>query len=123
MTSVGKKYRGTKEFFRVYRLLITVAEYRGIVQYPEIARILDIEPHGQHMGREVGHILGEVSEDEHDAGRPMLSAVVVGSSGIPGPGFFKLAEQLGKLQTTDKEGAHRFWQEERKAVYEEWAPR
>jgi hypothetical protein len=29
------------------------------------------------MAREVGEVLGEIFEDEHRAGRPMLSAVVV----------------------------------------------
>jgi hypothetical protein len=45
-------------------------------------------------------LLGEVSADEHTAGRPLLSAVVVRSDvelPIPGPGFFRLAKQLGSM--------------------------
>ena len=49
------------------------------------------------MGREVGHVLGEIVEDEVAADRPMLSAVAVGVSGLPGPGFYSLAQELGRL--------------------------
>jgi hypothetical protein len=46
-------------------------------------------------------ILDEISRTEHQAGRPLLSALVVhGSrgkpSGFPGEGFFKMARQVGR---------------------------
>ena len=75
MTIVKAKYRGTKEFLLAYMKLITAAQYRGVVYYTDIAKILGIEKPGHHMGREVGQLLGEISENEHQAGRPMLSAV------------------------------------------------
>jgi hypothetical protein len=72
------------------------------------------------MAQETGHILGEISEDELKHERPMLSALVVGTSGLPGPGFFKLARQLGKLQDDSKEAERSFWEEEKAAVYSTW---
>lgn len=51
------------------------------------------------MGREVGYILGEISEDEHVAGRPMLSALALSKAGKAGPGFFGLARALGALNS------------------------
>lgn len=45
---------------------------------------------------EIGRILGEISRFEHEAGRPLLSSLVV-SKGISyqGDGFYKLCEELG----------------------------
>jgi hypothetical protein len=42
-------------------------------------------------------MLGEVSTNEHRAGRGMLSVLVVHKTGDmrPGPGFFDLARKLG----------------------------
>jgi hypothetical protein len=50
----------------------------------------------------VGRLLGEISDDEHDAGRPLLSAIAVDkNSGLAGRGFFKLVRDM-KLQSTRK---------------------
>ena len=73
---------------------------------------------GLHMSREIGWILGEIAEDEVKAGRPMLSAVAVSVKGKPGPGFFDLARQLGKLGEAKDEQA--FWRSERAAAYAAW---
>jgi hypothetical protein len=72
------------------------------------------------MGREVGHLLGEIAEDEYLQGRPMLSAVAVGVSGKPGPGLFSLARELGKLKGDSGEAEKRFWEEERDKCYSTW---
>lgn len=75
---------------------------------------------GSHMGREVGQILGEISEDELAHNRPMLSAVCVGVSGKPGPGLFALARALGRLASEEKSAEAAFWEAEREAVYAAW---
>jgi hypothetical protein len=72
------------------------------------------------MGHEVGQILGEISEDEHNKRRPMLSAVAVKTTQQPGPGFPVLARQLGKLRDASKEAEERFWNEEKDRVYKTW---
>ena len=120
MTTVSSKYRGTKEYHLAYMTLITAAQYRGLVTYARIAQILGITQPGHHMAREVGQLLGEISEDEHLNGRPMLSALAVGVTGRPGEGFFALARGLGKLSTEDPAESERFWQSERERVYETW---
>ena len=75
------------------------------------------------MSEEAGAVCGEISEDEVDAGRPMLSALVVGNGGasgrpIPGDGFFILAKALGRYPAglSDRE----FWERERDLVYDAW---
>lgn len=74
------KYRGTTTYFKVYAALVNAAECRGLVTYQEIAQIMGLPLSGSHMGREVGNMIGVISEDEIAYGRPMLSAIVVGST-------------------------------------------
>ena len=70
------------------------------------------------MGREVGQVLGEISRNEVECGRPMLSALVVGTNGIPGEGFRNYATELGRW---DGEGDWKdFWHSELKEVYQTW---
>jgi hypothetical protein len=72
------------------------------------------------MGSQVGRMLGEISENEVSNARPMLSAIVVGVSGQPGPGFYGLAEDLDKFQEDTKESQLKFWEDEKRAVYDTW---
>jgi hypothetical protein len=69
---------------------------RGPITYGELAskvKSILLEPHQYAMLA----ILGEVSDDEDSIGRGMLSAyVVTAETGIPGAGFFELAEKLGR---------------------------
>ncbi|MEW6241039.1 MAG: hypothetical protein AB1564_09565 [Chloroflexota bacterium] len=111
-------YRGTKEYALIQAELIMAAKYRGTITYQEIAKIIGLPLEGNYMGAQIGHLLGEISEDEVEKGRPMLSAVAINTQGTPGPGFFDWARQLGRLGDNMDEKA--FWQAERKAVYETW---
>ena len=120
MTTVSSKYRGSKEFLIVYSKLIKAAQYRGIIYYTQVAKVLGIKELGHHMSREVGQILGEISEDEHRAGRPMPSAVAVAARGYPSKGFFNLARDLGKLSSKTSKEEHNFWKTEKDRVYSMW---
>ena len=112
------KYRGTTKYFHVLADLVRAAQYRGLTTYQDIALLMGLPLSGQYMAREVGQILGEISEDEVRAGRPMLSSVAVGVKGKAGPGFFNLARQLGRLDQNKDESV--FWDEELRAAYEAW---
>lgn len=120
MSNAESKYRGSKDYALVYSELITVAKYRGYVTYQEIAKLVGLPLQGNYMGKEIGHLLGEISEDEVSHGRPMLSVIVVSTTGTPGPGFYELARALGKLDSTDKDKERSFWEHEKKALYETW---
>ena len=117
---VNSKYRGKREYALVYRELITAASYRGTVTYQEIAAIMGLPLTGSHMAREVGLILGEISEDEVNNGRPMLSAIAVSKDGRSSEGFFGLAKSLGRLTERDEAKDQQFWESERKALYQLW---
>ena len=78
-------------------------------------RSLDLEPQDDRLA----HLLGEISTAEHEAGRGMLTVVVVHKHGdqMPGPGFFQLARSLGH-DTKDREA---FWIAELEKVYGVWS--
>ena len=118
MSVVSDKYRGTTKYFHVLAELVRAAQYRGLTTYQDIALLMGLPQSGSHMGKEVGRILGEISEDEVRAGRPMLSSVAVGVNGKAGPGFFGLARELGRLDQNKDESA--FWKEELLAAYSAW---
>jgi len=125
MNVVEEKYRGSIQYFKVFSELTTAAKYHGILTYKDIAKIINLPETGQHMGREAGHLLGEISEDEHNRTprRPMLSALVVkADTGIPGDGFFVLARKLKKLkENATKEQEKEFWASELNQVYKTWS--
>ena len=118
MKHVKDKYRGKTVYFHVLAELVRTAQYRGSTTYQDIAVIMGLPTSGSHMGKETGHILGEISEDEVAAGRPMLSSVAVGINGKPGLGFFGLARDLGLLQTAEDEKG--YWQRQREDAYQAW---
>ena len=119
MSVVTNRYRGTTDYIRVLAELVHAAEYRGVTTYQDLAVIMGLPLQGSYMGKETGHILGEISEDEITAGRPMLSAVAVSVTGKAGLGFFALAKDLGRF-SGDPADEERFWCQELQAVYETW---
>lgn len=119
MTTIGSQYRGTREFLRVYCALIRAATARTVLHYKEVATLIGVPPAGHHMARQVGQVLGEISEDEHGWGRPMLSVVAVSEAGVPGEGFFKLARRLGKLGDSGAD-EQAFLEAELERVYDAW---
>ena len=96
----------------VYGELIAVARRGGTVNYSDIVSLAEDYPH-------LFRILDRINSYEHRAGRPLLSAVVVGAKGIPGRGFFDLARALG-LCVGD--GEAQYWSEELERVHKRWAP-
>jgi hypothetical protein len=118
MTATKGKYRGTTTYIHVLAELVRAAQYRGITTYQDIAIIMGLPVKGSYMGVETGHVLGDISEDEVIANRPMLSAVAVGVSGQPGPGFYSLAKTLGLMKPGDDQ--LKFWRAQLESVYKEW---
>lgn len=95
----------------VRRELIAIARRGETAHYSDIVSLADDYPH-------LFRILDRINRREHQAGRPLLSAVAVGAKGIPGPGFFDLARDLG-LYAGDGEAT--YWSEELGRVHEQWA--
>lgn len=91
MAKLNKRYTGTTLYFHVKAELVRAAQYVGVTTYQDIAVIMGFPPSGSYMGRELGSILGEISEDDIEPGRPILSSVAVDKRGHVGEGFFALA--------------------------------
>lgn len=83
--------------------------------YKTIANELGIEWNQAH--RRMPVILGQVSELEHQAGRPLLTAIVVSQSGRCGNGFFEMVRRNGVHFVDER----KFELEEQQRVFEFWA--
>ncbi len=116
---MGGIYRNTREYDLAYNLIIGAAARRQIIRYTELAPLVGLKRSGNHMGNEIGRLLREICENEHRAGRPLLSSIVVNSSGKPGPGYFEYARSLGKLPADGDE--KEFWESEKEAVHTCWS--
>lgn len=101
------------------KAMISVARRKTTIAYSDLAYIkiksCTLEPHDFRLA----HLLGDISTEEDEAGRGMLSAVVVHKTGHqrPGAGFFTLARSLGR-DTTDEVQC---WVEELQKVHDTWA--
>lgn len=90
-----KEWQAAKD--EAKEILIERAKVRGMISYSELAQLIQVvslEAHDQRLF----HLIGEISTEEDEAGRGMLSVIVVHKQGDmqPGPGFFELAEKLGR---------------------------
>ena len=103
----------------IHERILDVARSEGMVFYGEIAPLVGLNMAILRDRTILGHILDRISEAEHNAGRPLLSAVVVRRcDGMPGCGFFDLARHLG----LHRHGADdmRYFVEELNRVHEYW---
>ena len=119
MTNFGftsKEWAAAKQ--EAKELLTARAKLRGMIPYSDLAakiKSIHLEAHDQRLF----HLLGELSSEEDAAGRGMLSVIVVHKSGDmqPGPGFFELADQLGR----DTSDILKCWVDELKKVHAFWS--
>lgn len=99
-------------------ILVARAKVRGMIPYSELVqqmKTISLTPDSFALAA----MLGEVSESEDAAGRGMLSVIVVHKVGDmqPGPGFFKLASDLGR----DASDVVKCWIDEVKKVHRHWS--
>jgi hypothetical protein len=116
--NMAKEWMNTKEYFITYSILINAARHHGFATYQELAQATGYPTIGSYISGVFGKILGDISINEVQQKRPMLSAIAIGISGMPSEGFFTLARELGLLKEGIDEEA--FWLLECKRVYEEW---
>ena len=98
-------------------IMIARARKRGMISYSDLVSKIEglyLEPHDPRLF----HLLGQISAEEDAAGRGMLTVVVVHKVGDmqPGPGFFELAEHLGR----DTSDLLKCWVEELHKVHAIW---
>ena len=98
--------------------MIAVARSKSVITYSDLVRKITsciLEPNGAPLA----HMLGEISSEEDEEGRGLLTVVVVHKTGDmkPGPGFFRLARSRGR-NIVDEE---QFWIKELRNVYGAWS--
>jgi len=101
----------------LYGELVKLARSGKTASYTEIGGLVGLHPRSSRLHA----LLSGVCTEEVGRGRPMLGAVVVGKSkGVPGGGFFHIAERLGRFRGGDKAAEKEFFSRELKAVYDAW---
>ena len=98
-------------------LLSQRAKLRGQMTYTELVQSFEsikLAPHDPRLC----HFLDEVSAEEDEAGRGLLTVIVVHKQGDmqPGTGFFELAESRGR----DASDVLACWIDEAKKVWAYW---
>jgi len=109
-----EKWEEAKEEIR--KILIARAKSQNLISYSELASqimTIEIEPHAYALHE----MLGEISIDEDNAGRGLLTVLVVRKGNMmPGQGFFNLAESRGR----DTINKLKFLAEETNRVFAQW---
>lgn len=102
------------------QLLIAAAARLGMVTYGELAqqiRAISFQAHDPDLW----NLLGEISEEEDQQGRGLLSVIVVHKNGDmePGNGFFEVAARRGR----DMSDRTKCWVAELHKVHGYWSNR
>jgi hypothetical protein len=76
--------------------ILKAAADRRMTSYGEIAPQVTVV-HVDAFSPLMNHLLGAIFREEHEAGRPALTALVTHKHGDkePGPGFYDMARELG----------------------------
>lgn len=108
-------WQNAKEEIR--RILIEKARQRAMIPYSELVGLVKSLAFNAFDLR-LFAILGQISVEEHERGRPLISVLVVHKTGDmqPGEGFFELAHSLGR----DTSDVLKAWIEEVRSVYQYW---
>ena len=103
----------------IYEKILSLAKNRSTAYYSDIAPLAGLDMSVPIHRERIGSILGEISRAEHQAGRPVLSAVVISVEGNrPGQGFFRLAEERDLYTGGDED---RFWVQELNRLFDYWS--
>ena len=100
-------------------ILIEVAKGKREGKFITYQQLMD-EMGGPGRGY-IGEVLEEICQSEHQEGRPLLSAVVVGSKERhPGKAFWELEFVPESVRNGTKEVKKKFWEEQCRKVREQW---
>ena len=98
--------------------MIAAARSESTIAYSDLVRKITtcvLEPNGPQLA----HMLSEISSEEDDDGRGLLTVMVVHKSGDmkPGSGFFELAKSRGRSMDDEEQ----FWIDELLRFYDVWS--
>jgi hypothetical protein len=105
-------------------LIARASDHLGMIPYGELAskiKVATFQPHEYALWA----LIGEISEEEDDAGRGLLSVIVVHKNGDmePGHGFYELASSRGRDMSDRVKGwiaevhrVHAYWRDHPKSA-------
>lgn len=94
-----------------------VARAGETIKYEDLGQDIGLEMETLAERTQLTHMLTDVARREHDAGRPLLTAVVVNDTGTPGYEFYSVADEVGyNVGSYDVP----FFKDELERVYEYW---
>lgn len=107
---------------QIYETLRQAAVEGKTLSYADIAPMAGLDMSRVDHRNRIAAMLDEISSAEHEAGRPLLSAIVVhggvsDDAGLPGGGFFTMARRLGVFKSGDRSVFHA---EEMARVFNAW---
>ena len=103
----------------IHEELLRVARSGQVVNYSDVAPLAGLNMDSPQDRNQIADILDDISRAEHDAGKPLLSAVVIRrDKNMPGTGFFTLAKRLGLHRGGDD---LQYWLEELRRVHDYWS--
>lgn len=104
---------------QLYKYLLEIATQRRYTRYANAGAIIGLNMNEPADRDQISRLLDEISEHEHHAGHPLLSAVVIhAQDNMPGNGFFTMAQRVGRFSSGDK---LIFWLNELENVHTHWA--
>ena len=106
---------------QIYERLLGVARARSYTTYGDISPLVGLNMEEPNDRNEMSKLLEKIARHEQQAGRPMLTAVVIrADKNLPGDGFFDIASEFGRFNGKDR---LRFWIDALNEVHEHWQPR
>jgi len=103
---------------RIRERLIEKAKAGELIEYGEFIYGGYGVARGQGAPWKIGDVLGEISENEYRAGRPLLSAIcVLRASGMPSSGFWELNCIPQSIRNGTYAQQRAFWEAERHRVF------
>ena len=106
--------------------LLEAARTESIVYYSELITLAGIKGTSGMISGALGRLLYDIvmAEKAKDKKAPMLSAAALPKDGNrPAAGFFELARELGRLDSTNPAVEDAFWSDELNRVYQYWQPK
>lgn len=101
--------------------LVEVARRKDVVTYGQLAHDFGYTIGSTYDATQWGSLLGHLSTVENDAGRPLLSVIVVNKQdNLPSGGFWDMAQNVGRYGGLTPEDRVAFAINEMKNVYRYW---
>jgi hypothetical protein len=106
----------------LYEELKRVAGEGKTIIYRKAGQLVGLDIESKRDRDQLMAILEEVNRLEHEAGRPLLAAVVVAYiQQVPGAGFFNSAKELGVFRGRTLAQQRAFWAAERTRLRDFWS--